>query len=152
MKVQLGVRITPLNGFVNLDCAAQPSEVDRIAADPYKLDEILDNNEIDEVFIVNDTLDFLPLQGRQAALNHWLTKLAHGAKLVLAGNDVLNLARLIHNGQLDASQANAVIYGIGRKSFVHPQDNIQIALATGQFEVEGIKYHNYQYVITLVRK
>ena len=150
MKAQIGVRLTPLNGFINLDLADQSRPVD-----PYKLDEYFDNNEIDEVFIVNDTLDYLPLQGRGQALSHWLTKLAHGAKITLIGNDLFEVARVIDNGQLDLPQANAIVYGVGRKSFVRPADNIAIVMNTGQFELYEFKYNAvkpFEYVVTLRRK
>lgn len=151
MKAQIGVRITPLNGYLNLDAATQNNEKDRVACDPMNIDPLVDHNELDE-FIINDILDYLPLPARQKCLNHLLTKVSHQGKVVITGINPYEVSRLVHNGQLDIQQANSIIYGIGRKSFVNPVDNVQMALSTGQFLEDGIKYDGFKYVIQLIRK
>lgn len=154
MKAQLGIRLNNiLNGYLNLDCAVQPGENDgRIGCDPYKLDDIIDHNELEE-FVVHDTLDFLPLQARQSAITHWTTKIAHGGKLIITGNDITEIGRLVHSGKLDLAQANSIIYGIGRKSALRPQETIQMVVNTGQFVLDNVSYSNpFTYVITLIRK
>ena len=156
LKVNIGVRLNPvLNGYLNLDLAAQPNENDRIHADIYKLDNLLDHNECDEI-ILNDSLDYLPYgQARQTALQHIMTKLAHGGKLIIMGSDIYEVCRLGHLGQLDVQALNSIVYGIGKKSFVRPMDNVQMVLSSGQFESEEVKYNSnvpFQYTVVMRRK
>lgn len=151
MKVQLGVRPTPMNGYYCIDFAAQPTDMDRVLGDPYKLDSLLDANEVSEM-VVGDSLDYLPLQARSKALNHWLTKLSHRGTIVITGNDPKYIGHVIFDGSINIEQTNSIIYGIGKKSMVTALDNINIAMNTGQFVVENLKYNNFQYVVVLRRK
>lgn len=154
MKVNLGIKTNFLNGYMNLDCVQDPNSK-CVFVDPFKLETVLDHNEIDEVFLVNDTLDFLHLQARPNAISHWLTKLAHGGKIVIMGNDLQEVCRLGHLGQLDPNQLNSIVYGFGKKSAVRPIDNIQMILQTGQFDLEDNRYNvniPFQYITTLRRK
>ena len=155
LKVNLGVRLNSvISGYLNLDCSPDPNNKQAIAVDPFKLDDVLDNNELEE-FLVNDTLDFLPLQARATALNHWMTKIAHGGKLIIMGSDIYEVCRLGHLGQLDVQALNSIVYGIGKKSFVRPMDNVQMVLSSGQFESEEVKYNSnvpFQYTVVMRRK
>lgn len=155
MKVQLGVRINPLNGFLNLDLAAQPNEQDRVHADIYKLDSLLDNNECDQV-ILNDSLDYLPFgQARQTALQHVMTKIAHGGQLIIMGTDIREACRLGHLGQLNDQQLNHIVYGMGKKSFVSLEENVNVVLSGGQFDLLEKKFNlnlSFQYIQTFQRR
>lgn len=156
LKVNIGVRLNPvLNGFLNLDLAAQPNENDRIHADIFKLDNLIDNNECDQI-IINDSLDYLPFgQARQTALQHVMTKVSHGGKLIITGSDLYEVCRLGHLGQLDSQTLNSIVYGIGKKSFCRPNDNAQVILSSGQFDLVDKKFNTnvpFQYILTFVRK
>lgn len=153
MKAQIGVRINPVNGFMNLDAAAKPDENDRIACDPFQVEQFIDANEL-EFFQINDLLDYLPLQARGKCLQGLLTRVAHGGVVVMTGLEPSEVARLIHNGSLDVLQLNNIIYGMGRKSMVSVADSIGVVLNTGQFDLESAGYDNtgLHYVIKFVRK
>lgn len=154
MKAQIGVRLNNiLNGFMNLDAAAQPNENDRIACDPFKVDQFIDANEL-EFFNINDLLDYLPLPARGKCLQGLLTRVAHHGVMVMTGLEPSEVARLIHNGGLDVVQTNNIIYGVGRKSMVSVMDSVGVVLNTGQFDLESASYDNtgLQYVIKFVRK
>lgn len=153
LKVQIGVRLTPLSNYLNIDLAAKPNEQDRVLGDVFKLDPLIDANECSEI-ILCDTLDYLHVQARAQALQHVLTRIAHGGKIIIMGNDVYEVSRLVHNGQLDLQQANNIVYGMGRKGFVRPLDNVAVANTTGQFTLDSVKYqpNGFSYVVILVRR
>lgn len=154
LKCQIGVRINPLNGYINLDAAAQPGESDRIHCDPMDIDPLVDPNELSEL-IIAELLDYLPLPARQKCLQHLITRVSHGGKVIIIGNDLQEVCRLGHSGQLNASALNSIIYGIGKKSSVSPAENIQLVLSSGQFDLDEVKYSQqlpYQYTIIVRRK
>lgn len=156
IKANLGIRVKPLSGYINLDPTGQPNESDRVACNLQDLAGIIDANELEE-FLCSDTLDFIPLQARQSVLTHWLTRVAHGGLFVLTGNDIFQLARVIHNGTLgDLSKVNEAVYrfDVSKKSAVVPEVNLQIIMSTGQFVLESVKYldNKFTYCISVRRK
>lgn len=154
MKAQIGIRINPLNGFLNIDLAAKQGESDRVPLDDIgKLDNLVDANEL-SFFQINDTLDFLPLRARAQCLQHLLTRMAHGGTFIMMGVEPIEVGRLLYNGTLSIQQVNDIIYGIGRKSMLTLQDNVGYILGTGQFDLESAKYDDKRlnYVLTFKRK
>lgn len=151
LKVNLGIRLTPLENYLNIDFAAQPNQQNPVPGNPYDLDNLIDANEADEL-LCSDSLDYLPAQGRNKALQHWLNRVSHGGIIVVQGNDMYELARLIHLGQVNLQQANDTVYGIGRKSFSVPDEVIQSIMSTSQFSLESVRYNNHIYTIVCRRK
>lgn len=155
LSVNLTIRGNVLNGYMNLDPTAQVGENDRILCEPTNLDPIVDNNEIDEEFLCNDTLDYLPLPARQQTLNHYLAKVGHGALFVCTGLDLTEVCRLVGTGKIvDTPQICGIIYGtqVSKKSAITAEDTIGMIMQTGQFDVEKVSFSNLQWVVTARRK
>lgn len=155
MRVQLTIQKPALNGFLVIDPTCQPGQNDRVLCQNItNLDDLVDNNECEEI-ICEEVLDYLPLPARLPALSNYLTKIQHGGTIVITGLCPYEASRLVHQGQLsNLQQINALLYGTAalRKSIVPAEYNVGIAVQTGQFVVEQVKYANLQYVIVMRRK
>ncbi len=154
VKVNITVRGPVFNGFLNLDPTATQQDQDRVLCDLQNFDSLLDNNEAEQI-LVNDILDYIPLPARPKVLSSLLTKVAHDGEVVVTGLDLHEMARVVYDGECGSiDESNRIIYGtvISRKSAVTPQENVNLLMQTGQFQVTSVSYHGIQYVIKARRK
>lgn len=98
------------SGYVNVDPAAQPGELDRVACDLTNLDPVADDAEVTEL-LAYDVFDQFPAGGAARLLDHWVKKLAHGGTIALSGVDLLELSKAFALRQLTVDEANGWLHG-----------------------------------------
>lgn len=75
-----------------------------------QLNLVCEANEAIEIRAV-DTLDFFPPTQVDKALEHWLSRLAHGGIISIVATEIREVARGLLNGAITLDQANQLLYG-----------------------------------------
>ena len=80
-----------------------------------------DDNELEEILALN-CIEFAPRNMFEGILQHWVTKMAHKAKLTLSFMDLYTVSRLCFLQVLNVNQVNEALHGNGKQSsFTVPQ-------------------------------
>lgn len=113
--------------------------------DPNNIDSITDNS-CKNIYI-GDTLDYI--DNRQAFLEIVTKKLRYGAKLIIEGVDLYEIARAVVTSQIDTVTANNYLYE-KKMSVSSITDILEWANDIGlQIEIKHID--NFKYYVELVR-
>lgn len=107
MKVNIVLGTQPLDGYTNLSIFNVPNcEV----CDIRNLDSVCDNGELEELRAIN-VCNFLHLTEMYNVLQHYTSKLAHGGKILVGGNDGFEVAKSLFLGHLNLREYNELVYG-----------------------------------------
>jgi hypothetical protein len=74
------------------------------------LDEVCQPNEAFEIYCPT-ILDFIPFAEHTNFINHLLSKLRHGGKLVIGGTDIVSVSLALFTKTLSTEQVNSLLYG-----------------------------------------
>lgn len=139
------------SGYLNLDPFAPDDAVDRKRCQLDKLGEWVDANECEEL-VAHDVLDAFPSVAVDAVLDHWLSRLSHGGKIVVSVVDLKEVARAFLAGSLKLEEANRLIHGGAhmRKS------SLTVGILSDVMEGKGLKVlirrvENYRAVVVAQR-
>jgi len=103
------------SGYINLDPAApQDSPDGRLPADLSNLGQFVEANEATEI-VAHDILDAFPGDKVDEALDNWVSKLAHGGRLVLSVIDFREVSRSYLSHILTIDKVNLLIHGEGHR-------------------------------------
>ncbi len=72
-----------------------------------------------DVVAIGELLDFVDAENRLTVLTEILTLLNYGGQIEIHGNDIVDISRAIHYGQLPPEQALQYLYGNNRRSITH---------------------------------
>lgn len=97
------------SGYLNLDSFADGKD-ERVFCEPLDLSPHLDEGEVEEL-VALEVLQHLPSPEIDKILEHWMSRLAHGGKIVVGCVDAYEVARAVWNGSLLAQKMNALLYG-----------------------------------------
>lgn len=112
-KLYLGLNVSPLSGYTTVDPVGGDG---KIALDFRNLDQVAHPSECDEI-LADKILDYIHGSELYGVVEHWVSKLAHGGKIILGGRDVVSVAKLIVTGALNNADSNKMLYGLERSAW-----------------------------------
>lgn len=74
------------------------------------LTNVIDDNECSEILAPN-AINYIPFNQLQKTVEHWITRLSHGGKLIIGGFDLYEVAKRIVRAELHTDMANFILYG-----------------------------------------
>jgi hypothetical protein len=74
------------------------------------IDNVADSGECTEILGPN-ILDYIPKAEHADVIEHLISKLRHGGKIIIGGMDIISLAVNTFNKTISTSDANLLIYG-----------------------------------------
>ncbi len=99
-------------GFITVDPYAGPDDpYGRVCGDITNLSPLLDRGECEAIRAIG-ILDIFPASLGDVVLNHWISLLAHGGKLLLAIADVREASRRLLNGEIDGPTFTNIVHGM----------------------------------------
>lgn len=99
-----------LQEYININPFAL-EETDNIRiSDVKNLDKIVENAEATEI-IASDVIDYLALNEINPTLDHWISKMRHGARLVIGGCDSYDAAKALVQFEIDLETFNMLVHG-----------------------------------------
>ena len=113
MKVNLILDGHPLSGYVNIDPHGFGEE-SKVVGGVENLDEFVEDSEATEILAL-DIIDFLPPDLVLPTIQHWITKLRHGGKIVIGGKDLWQISKALYYKIINTKQANEAIHGNEKK-------------------------------------
>lgn len=156
MKINLLLQ-NPLDirsGHLNVDPYANGQD-GRVKGRLLDLSPLVDANEASEL-IAHDILDFFGAVQVDQALNHWLSRLAHGGKIVVSAIDVGEVGRAFLSGTIDLDTANTLLYGEQDKPGRWRKSALTLSRLAAVLEGKDLKVlskrvANYRGVVTAIR-
>lgn len=119
------------------------------------LDNLCESAECTRL-IAEDIIDYFSSHEVDMIIDNWISKLRHGGTIVIGGIDINQVAKALHNKQIDLVQANVLLFGEQSS----PQDYRKSALTATKL-VEALqgcglkilknRTNNYKYVIEAER-
>ena len=100
-----------MSGYLNIDPLADPENDKIIVADWKNLDELVDDAEATEILALNSLIEFVPRPEINNVVDHWISKLRHGGKLVCAFIDTYEVCREFVNFNIGMGEVNEVFHG-----------------------------------------
>lgn len=139
------------SGYINLDGGLTEEKDGVLPCKPGKLNDIVCDNEADEIVAI-DVLDAYPGSEIDAVLQHWLSKLAHGAKITIGLIDFKKVALGFAEGKISGEDMVALIYGTKyvRRSTV-TMSQLATVLENRGLKVISKKLENNRIIITAER-
>lgn len=101
MKIHLITNQEELNGYININALQE---------DVSNLDKHVMDTECTEL-ITNNTINYIPQNQITQVLNHWISKLRHGATISISSLDIYQVCRSHYNMSLNTSDVINLIYG-----------------------------------------
>ncbi|MAF25660.1 hypothetical protein CL634_08840 [bacterium] len=115
MKVNISVGSSEFkNGYLNIDPVSKPDGLD---IDIRKLDTIIEDAECTE-FIAEDVLDYLEKLEAENVLEHWISKIRKGGKIIIGGIDAYEVSKMFYQQKITLEEFNTLIHG----AFSQPWD------------------------------
>lgn len=92
----------------------------------------VDDNELEEILALN-VIEYAPRNMFEGILQHWVSKLAHKAKLTVSFADLYTVSRLCFLQTLNVQQVNEILHGNGK------QNNLTVPQLTQILERLGLR-------------
>lgn len=107
-----------LGGYLNIDPFAQDKNdpLDRQIGDISNLDWAVDAGELEELRAIN-ILEYWPGRDAEGILSGWVSKLAHGGRIIIGFTDIICIAKDVVSRKLDIHQTNDIVYGLQRQTW-----------------------------------
>jgi hypothetical protein len=115
MKIYIGINTKAINGYKTVDPAGG---IDKIALDHRCLDGVAETNECTEI-LAPTILNHIHASELERTLDHYISKLRHGGKLIIGGTDIRDIAKKIIKDELTYGQANILLYGMAPFNWVN---------------------------------
>lgn len=108
MKLNITLGQPPINGYLNID--PNLDHDGKVVCPLDNLNDHVDDAECEEILAL-DVLEYIPKELADKTVVHWLSKLAHGGKIILSGINARQVAKAILNKSIDIDAANILMYG-----------------------------------------
>lgn len=142
MKLYLSINKSPLNGYIHIDPAPANGN-NAFCGNLLNLTNIVYFNECSEI-IVEHLLDSLDYNTRQTALKHFYNLLKPEGKIIIIGNDIIEIAKSLLINEIDVSTVNKILYD--RKS-IDELSSLADSLKLCGFTITKQRLHLHQYYI-----
>lgn len=119
------------------------------------LDGWVDDAEATEI-IAMDVIDYFSLAEVNPILDHWISKLRHGGKIVIGGCDALDAAKALSQYELDLQTFNMLIHGTQDQPHLYKKTTLTLIGIVEYFREHGLKIikqrkHGINYVVEAKR-
>lgn len=144
-----------LSGFLNIDPLAGKDDEKKILGPIDNLDSICEDAECDYI-IANDIIDYFSSREVDKIIEHWLTKLRHGGKIIIGGVDINEVSKGFINKQIDLIHINVFLFGEQdkpwqfRKSALTANDLVK-AIESFGLKIIKNRTNNYRYIVEAER-
>ena len=146
MRVSITVGETEFrNGYLNIDPISGSDSGDAggaIKADIRNLDEIIMDSECVEI-IAEDVLDYLVRNDAIVTLQHWVTKLRKGGKIIVGGTDSFEVSKQFCQKIIGVDEFNTIMHG----GFSQPWDT-----KLSHTSLEDLQQQLESYGIKIIKK
>jgi hypothetical protein len=75
------------------------------------LDPFVNDAEATEI-IATDVIDYLPLNDMNTIIDHWVSKLRRGGKIVIGGIDLFQVCKAFTQYDINVETANKLLHGL----------------------------------------
>jgi hypothetical protein len=75
-----------------------------------KLDDIVDDGEATEILAM-DVIDYLSIPDVNNVIRHWVSKLAHGGRIIIGGTDLYEVCKAFANYSITITETNYLLHG-----------------------------------------
>jgi hypothetical protein len=110
MKIQLLYGHGDLmSGYVHVN-PFDTAPADGVCSCPLDNLEIVDDAEATEILAM-DVIDYLPIPEVNNTIRHWVSKLAHGGRIIIGGTDLYEVCKAFANYSVSITEANYLLHG-----------------------------------------
>lgn len=137
------------SGYLNVDPAAPAASPDaRVRCELHDLSALVDANEAEEL-VAMDILDRYTPDDVDRVLNHWLSRLSHGATITVGVVDVREVARNFLSNNLNIEQVNLLLHA-GRQCAL-TMEHVAMVLVNKGLKLVSKRVSNCRAVVTCQR-
>ena len=153
MKLHVGIRSNPLDGYVNIDPVPGQGKV---LSGIENLDNHCHNNQCHKI-IIDNVLNYIHWTKLAQVVSHYCSKLRHNAEITILGTDLYEVIRNFYLGKIDSGQLNSTMYGDGKDAWGFQYGVYDIETICSLLEKLNIKilkkelHDNFQYTIVGIR-
>jgi hypothetical protein len=152
MKLYLTINSQPLNGYTTIDPFGG---IGKIALDHKNLDSVCETNECTEIYGPN-ILDYIHISSFNAVIDHYISKLRHGGRLILGGTDIRDISKKIIKDDITLADVNFLLYGPApfnwlAKCGAHTMHDVTTILKEKNLEIISQKCDELKFIIEAKR-
>lgn len=120
--------------------------------DVRNLDSTVCDAEAIEILAL-DIIDYIPINETNKVLDHWVSKLRMGGKMIVGGVDAFSVAKAFSSYQISIDEYNELVHGVDKPRLV----SLTMGGLTSYFEQKhGLKiikkrYDGFSYLIEVER-
>lgn len=120
--------------------------------DVRNLDSTVCDAEATEILAL-DVIDYIPIDKTNKTLDHWISKLRMGGKLIVGGVDAFSVAKAFSSYQIGINEYNELIHGVNRLRLVSLTMGGLVDYFKTKHELKIIKkrYYEFSYFIEVER-
>jgi hypothetical protein len=127
-----------LQEYVNVNPFAL-EETDNVRiADVKQLDGIVEDAEATQI-IASDVVDYLSLDEINPVLDHWISKMRHGATLWIGGCDSYDAAKALTQFEIDLETFNMLLHGTQDQPHLFKKTCLTLTGLCEYLEDKGLK-------------
>lgn len=145
MKLNLSVGKPPINGYTNIDLATQ-------SIDFNNMNSVCEAAECTEL-LIDESLQYLPLQQVQPILNKLITRLRKNGKMIVIGFDLNEVIKMYLNGIMSVADFNYAVFGNNnpKKCSCVSHTDIQNLLTIGGLKIISVNLNTGKFTIVAQR-
>jgi len=147
MKINIGVGISVLNGYTNVDPSGKD---DCLCMDFKSLDAVCDDSSCTEIRGTN-ALNFVHGSVLGDVLKHWINKLRHGGILIVGGFDIFEISKAVFLSHLAVVDANQILYKDGVCGIYTPNEIVGILHELG-LKINKRRVNGNEFVVEACRE
>ena len=125
-----------LSGYLNID--PYGSSKDKVQGTVFDLADHVDDGEATEI-VATEVLEYIDRLNLDGTINNWISKLAHGGKLVIGGTELYEVCKAASLFIINADQTNALLYGDPTKPFLQKKNSLTVPMMTAVLKSKGLK-------------
>ena len=120
--------------------------------DVRNLDSTVCDAEAVEILAL-DIIDYIPINETNKTLDHWISKLRMGGRLIIGGVDAFSVAKAFSSYQIDIHEYNELVHGTNKQRLVSLTMGGLVDYFEKKHELKVIKkrYDRFSYLIEVER-
>lgn len=156
MKIRLSINEVPYSGYTNVDpCPiiedGKEGQFEVYAGDFKDLDLIAETASCVEILAEN-VVDYVNVDRVIDVINHWVSKLRHGGRIIIKGVNLESLVKKFLNGELTTLDFNKILFGESNHPWQHKSgcinlEDVDETLRKAGLRVVHKKLDDVEYVI-----
>lgn len=143
MKLNLVLEKTQeISGYINVNPFTLEENDSVKSCSLYDLSPLVAECEATEILAIN-VLDYLDIHKVKSTLDHWISRLRHGGKIVIGGTDMYAVCKSFTNYNIDINEVNSLLHG--EQTGPHLIKRVNLT-------VHGLAKHMSQQGLNILRK